>query len=171
MKTFTFIIYFAAVLAGCTKDMDEGPDRSGTDMLVNKFSNSFAISLFKEGILIDKAETNFSTGPIDGSLEPFDKDITISFYESGSYWQVVNVRKHKPDTLFISIMHKEQAWCSHCTYYNGNYSLMVESKVPGTLIDKALSVSIPVNKKKVLTYNYVVTDNSEQNNRFIMVLK
>lgn len=171
MKTFSYIIFLAILLAGCTKVMDEGPDRTGTVMLGNKGNNCITIALFKEGILIDQAETNFASGPLNGSLEPFDRDITISFYESGLYWQVINIKKHKPDTLFISVLHKEQPWCSHCSYYNGNYSLMIESKLPGTMIDKTLSVSIPVDKKKATIYNYKVTDNSEQNNRFIMVLQ
>lgn len=170
MKTLATIIIVAGIFAGCSKDLNESPDRSGTGLLAKK-SNGLAISLYKEGVLLDMAETNFLSNPIDGSLEPFDRDISISFYESGTFWQVNNVSKNKPDSLFISIVHKEQAWCSHCSYYNGNYSLMVESKFAGQLIDRVSGVVKPIPKKKMLIYNYAVTDDSEQNNRFVVVLK
>jgi len=170
MKTLTSIIIMAGIFAGCSKDLNESPDRSATGILGKK-SNGLAIALYKEGVLLDVAETNFLPNPIDGALETFDKDISISFYESGIFWQVNNVSKHKPDSLFVSIIHKEQAWCSHCSYYNGNYSLIVESKFAGQLVDRVSGVVKPIPKKKLLIYNYEVTDDSEQSNRFVVVVK
>jgi hypothetical protein len=170
MKTLTLIVLFAGLLSGCQKDMDEYPDRSATGLFAKK-NNGIAISLYKEGIFVDRAETNFLSIPLDGALEPFDSDITVSFFESGTFWQVNNVSKHKPDSLFVSIIHKEQAWCSHCSYYNGNYSLTVESRFAGTLIDRVSGVKKTIVKNKMLTYSYAVTDDSEQKDRFVIVLK
>lgn len=170
MKTITGVILITALVAGCTKDCDELPGRSLPRSLAQK-GNYLTVSLLKEGMLLDVAETKFAGNPEEGTLEAFDRDITISFLEAGAYWQVNNLTNKKPDSLNLSIVHKEQAWCSHCSYYNGNYVLVVESRVKGVLKDKVLGINKSLNKNKTTSYSYTVTDNSEQQDRFVILLK
>lgn len=169
MKTISFFTLYLLLLGGCDKEISGGPDRAGTGQLTQK-KDGISISLFKEGVLLDKAESNYDPA-IDGSLEPFDRDITISFSAGGAFWQVINTKPRKGDTLQVSIHHKEQAWCSHCSYFNGNYGLEISSKQNALLVDRTLGVSVPVNKKKTTRYNYSVTDDSDQDNRFFIVLQ